>query len=86
MKTKLDKEDIDNAIVSEEYRVFSGRLTVCVLTLKNGFLVTGESACVSEENFDAALGREIALANAEEKVWQLEGYALRNKLFNHKEQ
>lgn len=56
------------------------RLTFCVLVLRNGFTVTGESACVSPENFDAELGRKIARANAVTKVWPLMGYALRSKL------
>ena len=42
--------------------------------------VTGESACVSESNFDAELGRTIARQNAREKIWLLEGYLLRQKL------
>jgi hypothetical protein len=57
-------------------------LTFCVLTLKNGFTVTGESACVSEENFDAELGRRIARQNAVAKMWPLMGYALRDRLHN----
>ena len=53
---------------------------MCVLTLQNGFLVTGESSCVSIENFDAELGRKIARDNAKRKVRELEGYALRQRL------
>ena len=55
-------------------------LTFCVLTLRNGFMVTGESACVSPENFDAEVGRKIARDNAIEKVWPLMGYALKESL------
>lgn len=55
-------------------------LTFCVLVLKNGFTVTGESACASPENFDAELGRKIARQNAINKVWPLMGYELRSKL------
>ena len=55
-------------------------LTFCVLVLKNGFTVTGESACASPENFDAQIGREIARKNAVEKIWPLMGYELRSKL------
>lgn len=55
-------------------------LTFCVLVLKNGFTVTGESACASPENFDAELGRKIARQNAVSKVWPLMGYALKEKL------
>jgi hypothetical protein len=57
-----------------------GLLTFCVLVLKNGFAVTGESACASPENFDTALGRVIARQNAVNKVWTLMGYELRTKL------
>ena len=55
-------------------------LTFCVLIMRNGFTVTGESACASPENFDAALGRKIARQNAVAKIWPLMGYALRSKL------
>lgn len=57
-------------------------LTFCVLVLKNGFTVTGESACASPENFDAELGRKIARQNAVAKIWPLMGYELRTKLAN----
>lgn len=55
-------------------------LTFCVLVLKNGFTVTGESACASPENFDAQIGRKIARENALQKIWPLMGYELRTKL------
>ncbi len=55
-------------------------LTFCVLVLRNGFTVTGESACASPENFDAELGRKIARQNAIDKVWPLMGYALKCEL------
>ena len=55
-------------------------LTFCVLQLRNGFTVTGESACASPENFDAEVGRKIARANAINKVWPLMGYELRSRL------
>jgi hypothetical protein len=55
-------------------------LTIAVLVLKNGFTVTGESACASPENFDAELGAKIAVQNAKAKIWALEGYLLKSKL------
>ena len=57
------------------------RLTFCVLVLRNGFTVTGESACASPENFDAELGRKIARQNAVQKIWPLMGYALKERLY-----
>lgn len=56
-------------------------LTFCILTLENGFTVTGESACASPENFDAEIGKKIAYDNAREKIWLLEGYLLKEKLY-----
>ena len=55
-------------------------LTFCVLVLKNGFTVTGESACASPENFDPEIGRKIARQNAEQKIWPLMGYELKQRL------
>lgn len=55
-------------------------LTFCVLVLRNGFTVTGESACASPENFDAEIGRKVARQNAINKVWPLMGYHLKQQL------
>ncbi len=57
-----------------------GLLTFCVLVLRNGFTVVGESACASPENFNAEIGRKIARDNAVQKIWPLMGYALKDKL------
>ena len=55
-------------------------LTLCVIVLKNGFTVTGESACADPKKFNAEKGRTIARANALNKVWPLMGYVLRSQL------
>lgn len=79
---RLTPEHIDKVIISTDYHVFSETcLTVCCLTLKNGFTVTGESACASPENFNAELGQRIAFQNARDKIWPLEGYLLRQRLY-----
>ena len=78
---RLTPAHIDAQIVSEAYHVFPGTsLTVCALTLRNGFNVVGESAAASPENFDAEIGRKVSRDNARSKIWAFEGYALRNKL------
>lgn len=78
---RLTPADIDNAIDKADYYVFPGTtLTVCALHLKNGFVVTGESAAASPENFNRELGQEIAFGNARNKIWALEGYLLRQRL------
>lgn len=60
-------------------------LTFCVLVLRNGFTVTGESACASPANFDPEIGRKIARENAIAKVWPLLGFALKQKLHDAEE-
>jgi len=92
---RVTPNDIDENIVQENYfTAWDGAagtqghrpdpalklLTFCVLVLRNGFTVTGESACASPENFDAEIGRKIARANAVQKIWPLMGYALRQQL------
>jgi hypothetical protein len=78
---RLNPEHIDAQIVKCAYYVFPGTtLTVCALTLKNGFHVVGESAAASPANFDRIVGQKIARDNARSKIWALEGYLLRSKL------
>lgn len=57
------------------------RLTFCVIVLKNGFTVTGENSCVNLDNFDAELGKKLAYDNARKRIWELEGYLLRQKFY-----
>lgn len=79
---RLNPQMIDDTIAAEQYHVFPGTtMTVCALSLRNGYIVTGESAAASPENFDKEIGRKIARDNARNKIWALEGYLLRNKLY-----
>ena len=79
---RITPEDIESAIVSEQYHVFDGTcFTTCLLTLKNGFNTIGESACASPANFNVEIGRKIARDNAKNKIWMLEGYLLKQKLY-----
>lgn len=77
---RVTPERLEAVIAKEEYHRLSPVLTVCVLTLANGFTVTGESACASPENFDEEIGKKIARRNAADKIWALEGYLLRQIL------
>lgn len=80
---RLTPSHIDAAIKSKQFHVFNGTtVTVCCLTLQNGFSVLGESAAVSEANFDKEIGQQVAFDNAREKIWQFEGYLLKQKLMD----
>lgn len=73
---------IDSKIKKVEFHVFpESCLTLCCMTLENGFTVTGESACASPENFNQEIGEKIAKENARNKIWMLEGYLLKQKLY-----
>lgn len=93
---RLTPTDIDDQIASEHYGrasdifpdIFPGTLvseamkclTICVLTLKNGYTIVGKSACASPENYDGEIGANIARDDARRQIWALEGYLLRSKL------
>lgn len=80
---RLNPAKIDATIAKEHYWIVPGTtMTVCALILQNGFCVIGESAAASPSNFDEAIGRKIARDNARNKIWALEGYLLRQKLFD----
>jgi len=77
---RVTVEQIQAVIKAEEY-LFNGLLTVCFLTLANGFVVLGQSAYASPELFDEKKGRELARKDAESKIWPLEGYLLKQRLY-----
>ncbi len=70
--------DVIKSRIRETQYFRQGTLTICVLTLVNGFQITGESACVDERNFDQGIGETIAYKMAFDKIWALEGYVLAN--------
>lgn len=79
---RVTPDRINEVIASEAFHVFPGTtLTVCALTLVNGFIVTGESAAASVANFDREIGEKISRDNARAKIWALEGYLLRDALY-----
>jgi hypothetical protein len=60
--------------VKIEYARMGKKTTVCVITLENGFEVTGVSACVNIEDYDYTIGCECAYNKAYEKVCEFEAY------------
>lgn len=77
---RVTLESLESKISKEEYVVIGGILTICVITMANGFFITGESAPASPANFNAELGRKLAREQAVRKAWGFEGYALRERL------
>lgn len=81
---RIKPEDLDAAIdpnAPVQYHVFPGTTTtVCLVTLKNGYTITGESACADPANFDEEIGREVAFKAARNKLWPLLGFLLKDSL------
>lgn len=81
---RLTPRMISEVISNTQYYIFPETMvTVCCLTLKNGFNVIGESACVSSANFDKDIGESIAYENARNKIWALEGYLLKQAMYDN---
>ena len=80
---RVTEQQVGGEAVTGEY-IHRGVLTICILTLQNGFTVVGQSSCASPENFNEEIGRHYALKDAERQVWPLLGFRLKDQL--HKEQ
>lgn len=78
---RITPDYIDSLIKHKQFHIFEGSmLTVCCLTLQNGFTVSGTSACASPTNFDREIGEKVAFSNARNEIWALEGYLLKERL------
>lgn len=79
---KVTKAGIEGRIVRVDYTVLPDTtVTICSITLNNGFSVRGESACVDPRNFNEEIGRELAYRDAFGKLWAFEGYLLAERRF-----
>ena len=80
---KVTKESIEARIARVDYYPLPDNKTlICNITLVNGFTVRGESACVDPRNFSMEIGKKISYDNAFDKLWELEGYLLAEKLWS----
>ena len=79
---QLSPADIDGAIVERRFhRLPETSITICELTLRNGTKVLGHNyGSIDPTKQDWAQGEAAAFALAREKVWELEGYLLRERL------
>jgi hypothetical protein len=77
---RVTEQSIKDRIKTVDYMLNASNLTICIITMVNGFMVHGVSAPASPSNFDAEVGKRYAYDNAFKQLWQLEGYLLREKL------
>jgi hypothetical protein len=73
-------EHIQKKILSVEY-VYHGLITICFIKMENGFVATGQSACTHTSLFNKEKGEQNAHRDCLSKIFLLEGYLLKQKLF-----
>ena len=79
---KLTPELLKSKITGEAYHQFDGTtVTICCLTLENGYNTIGQSACSDQSMCDAEVGKDLAYQDAFSKLWQLYGFNAKEALF-----
>ena len=72
----VSQQMVDDFILETWTTTLGDKTTVVRAMLRNGFEIVESSACVSAENYDEKLGREICLEKIRDKVWFLLGFLL----------
>ena len=72
----ISQQMVDDFILKTWTQTMGDKTTVVQALLRNGFEIVESSACVSAENYDEKLGREICLGKIKYKVWFLLGFLL----------
>lgn len=87
MKNTVTKPQIDELLEKSEIKVETvyGKVTIVSCKLPNGFVITESSGAVDTANYDEKIGTEICTARIENKLWELEGYALTKQLYESEE-
>lgn len=73
---KVTAAYMESRIAAVAYAKIDATVTVCSVTLDNGFSVRGESACVDPANYDEKIGKSLAYKQAFDKLWSLFGFRL----------
>ena len=82
-KNTVTQEHVDNIFNQCKFEVFHrifDKQCVVVALLPNGFTIVGEAACVDPANYVEEIGEQIAKERIKNKIWELEGYMLQNRL------
>lgn len=81
---RVTKESIEKKIAKTDFQKISEKITHCIITLENGFQVTGEVSCVDPKNYNQEIGEKISYENAFNKIWVIEGYLLQEQIYRSK--
>lgn len=82
---KLTLEDIKAKVAFVKFTRIGLKTSICLITTINGFEIVGTSSCVDVANFDLVVGENLAYDDAINKLWEVEGYLLQEKLLKEKE-
>ena len=87
MKNTVTKPQIDELLEKSEIKVetVNGKVTIVSCKLPNGFVIVEASGAVDIANYDEKIGTEICMERIENKLWELEGYALAKQLYESEE-
>lgn len=77
---KITPEMVERSIKDIEFIERANKLTICIITLDNGFIVTGESGVIRPELHDTILGQKYAKEKALDKVWFYLGVCLQQDI------
>lgn len=76
---RVTPDYMQSRIAKTEFHRLGETVTVCSITLDNGYSVRGESACVNPENYNQQIGEKISFDNAFRQLWPLFGFLLAEK-------
>jgi hypothetical protein len=84
---KLSYIDIDELLAKSKIKVETvfDKVTVVSCKLPNGFVIVEASGAVDPKNYNEQIGKKICMERIENKLWELEGYALTKKLYERNE-
>lgn len=73
---EITEETINDLIDNAEfaYAKTFDRCTIVSCKLPNGFIITESSACVSKDDYDDKIGREICKRKIKDRLWEMEAY------------
>lgn len=75
-RPSISAEMVDNFILETWTQTAGDKTTIVRALLRNGFEIVEASSCVSPENYDETMGREICIKKIKDKVWMLLGFLL----------
>lgn len=78
----VTQEHIDDIFKHSEITVQTVfyKTTIVSAKLPNGFVIVESTGCVDPANYSEEIGKEICIERIKNKIWELEGYLLQDKL------